>query len=110
MGIINISSFIGYSEIDMSDQRDPPYQPRESDVSETSESALSGLYDYFLLSIVRHKCFLIAYIRNRVYISTNYIFLKDLYSTAPKRGSVFIGLMTPDGAIWSRYQRTVLMR
>ena len=38
------------------------------------------------------------------------IYLKDLYSTAPKRGSVFIGLMTPDGAIWSRYQRTVLMR
>ena len=36
--------------------------------------------------------------------------LKDLYSTAPKRGSVFIGLMTSDGAIWSRYQRTVLMR
>ena len=36
--------------------------------------------------------------------------LKDLYSTAQKRGSVFIGLMTPDGAIWSRYQRTVLMR
>ena len=36
--------------------------------------------------------------------------VKDLYSTAPKRGSVFIGLMTPDGAIWSRYQRTVLMR
>ena len=36
--------------------------------------------------------------------------LKDLYSTAPKRGSVFIGLMTPDGAIWPRYQRTVLMR
>ena len=35
---------------------------------------------------------------------------KDLYSTAPKRGSVFIGLMTPDGAIWSRYQRIVLMR
>ena len=32
---------------------------------------------------------------------------KDLYSTAPKRGSVFIGLMTPDGAIWSRYQRTI---
>ena len=35
---------------------------------------------------------------------------KDLYSTAPKRVSVFIGLMTPDGAIWSRYQRIVLMR
>ena len=35
---------------------------------------------------------------------------KDLYSTAPKRGSVFIGLMAPDGAIWSRYQRTFLMR
>ena len=35
---------------------------------------------------------------------------KDRDSTAPKRGSVFIGLMTPDGAIWSRYQRAVLMR
>ena len=43
--------------------------------------------------------------------ATLYILIfKDLYSTAPKRGSVFIGLMTPDGAIWSRYQRTVLMR
>ena len=36
--------------------------------------------------------------------------IKDLYSLAPKRGSVFIGLMTLDGAILSRYQRTVLMR
>ena len=36
--------------------------------------------------------------------------IKDRDSTAPKRGSVFIGLMTPDGAIWSRYQRAVLMR
>ena len=36
--------------------------------------------------------------------------LKDRDSKAPKRGSVFIGLMTPDGAIWSRYQRAVLMR
>ena len=36
--------------------------------------------------------------------------LKDTDCTAPKRGSVFIGLMTPDGAIWSRYQRAVLMR
>ena len=35
---------------------------------------------------------------------------KDRYSTALKRGSVFIGLITPDGAIWSRYQRAVLMR
>ena len=35
---------------------------------------------------------------------------KDLNSTVAKRGSVFIGLMTPDGAIWSRYQRAVLMR
>ena len=35
---------------------------------------------------------------------------KDRDSKAPKRGSVFIGLMTPDGAIWSRYQRAVLMR
>ena len=36
--------------------------------------------------------------------------LKDRDSTVPKRGSVFIGLMTPDGAIWSRYQRAVLIR
>ena len=37
---------------------------------------------------------------------------KDTDSTALKRGSVFIGLMTPDGAIilWSRYQRAVLIR
>ena len=34
---------------------------------------------------------------------------KDLNSTVAKRGSVFIGLMTPDGAIWFRYQRTVLL-
>ena len=26
--------------------------------------------------------------------------IKDLNSTVAKRGSVFIGLMTPDGAIW----------
>ena len=32
---------------------------------------------------------------------------KDLNSTVAKRGSVFIGLMTPDGAIWFRYQRAV---
>ena len=36
--------------------------------------------------------------------------LKDLNSTVAKRGSVFIGLMTPDGAIWFRYQRAVFMR
>ena len=35
---------------------------------------------------------------------------KDLNSTVAKRGAVFIGLMTPDGAIWFRYQRAVLMR
>ena len=35
---------------------------------------------------------------------------KDLNSTVAKRGSVFIGLMNPDGAIWFRYQRAVLMR
>ena len=34
---------------------------------------------------------------------------KDLNSTVAKRGSVFIGLMTPDGAIWFRYQRAVLI-
>ena len=38
------------------------------------------------------------------------LFLKDLDSTVAKRGSLFIGLMTPDGAIWFRYQRAVLMR
>ena len=31
--------------------------------------------------------------------------LKDLNSTVAKRGSVFIGLMTPDGSICFRYQR-----
>ena len=30
---------------------------------------------------------------------------KDLNSTVAKMGSVFIGLMTPDCAIWFRYQR-----
>ena len=35
---------------------------------------------------------------------------KDQNSTVAKRGSVFIGLMTPDGAIWFRYERAVLMR
>ena len=39
-----------------------------------------------------------------------FIFVKDLNSTVAKRGSVFIGLMTPNGAIWFRYQRAVLMR
>ena len=38
------------------------------------------------------------------------LFVKDLNSTVAKRGSVFIGLMTSDGAIWFRYQRAVLMR
>ena len=33
---------------------------------------------------------------------------KDLNSTVAKRGSVFIELMTPNGAKWFRYQRTVL--
>ena len=41
---------------------------------------------------------------------THWSVFKDRDSKAPKRGSVFIGLMTPDGAIWSRYQRAVLMR
>ena len=36
--------------------------------------------------------------------------LKYLNSTVAKRGTVFIGLMTPDGAIRFRYHRTVLMR
>ena len=31
--------------------------------------------------------------------------IKDINSTVAKRGSVFIGLMTPNGAIWFRYQR-----
>ena len=36
--------------------------------------------------------------------------LKDLNSTVAKRGSVLIGVMTPDCATWFRYQRAVLMR
>ena len=35
---------------------------------------------------------------------------KDLNSTIAKRGSVFIGIMTPDGAIWFRYQKVVSIR
>ena len=35
---------------------------------------------------------------------------KDLNSTVAKKGSVFIGLMTSDGAIRFIYQRAVLMR
>ena len=38
------------------------------------------------------------------------VMFKDLNSTVAKRGSVFIGLMTPNGAIWFRYQRAVLIR
>ena len=34
--------------------------------------------------------------------------VKHLNSTVAKRGSVFYGLMTPNGAIWFRYQRAVL--
>ena len=41
--------------------------------------------------------------------ANNFAF-KDYDSTVAKRGSVFIGLMTPGGAIWPRYQRAVLMR
>ena len=47
------------------------------------------------------KCFILAVLRMNV---------KDINSTVAKRGSVFIGLITSDGAIWSRYQRAVLMR
>ena len=36
------------------------------------------------------------------------IHIKDLNSTVAKGGSVFIGLMTPDGAIWFRYQKGCL--
>ena len=45
----------------------------------------------------------------RNFLLPEYRCLKDADSTAPKKGSVFIGLMTPDGAIWSRDQRAVLM-
>ena len=45
-----------------------------------------------------------------IVISLNSGHLKDLNSTVAKRGSVFIGVMTSDGAIWFRYQRAVLMR
>ena len=44
-------------------------------------------------------------------LARHFIFrFKDTDSTVAKRGSVFVGLMTPNGAIWSRYQRAVLMR
>ena len=43
-------------------------------------------------------------------ISKHDVMFKDLNSTVAKRGSVFIGLMTPNGAIWFRYQRAVLIR
>ena len=36
--------------------------------------------------------------------------IQDLNSTVAKRGSMFIGLMTSDDAIWFRYQKAVLMR
>ena len=49
----------------------------------------------------------------KVYINDdlelNLTHFKDLNSTVAERGSVF-GLMSPDGAIWFRYQRAVLMR
>ena len=50
---------------------------------------------------------------NVIYKILHYIFhvrIKATDSTVAKRGSVFIGLMTLNGAIWSRFQRTVLMR
>ena len=34
---------------------------------------------------------------------------KDKHSTITERGSVFIELMTPDGAIWSRYQKVIII-
>ena len=48
--------------------------------------------------------------RNIYVETTNVQLFKDLNSTIAKRGSVFIVLMTPNGAIWFRYQRAVLMR
>ena len=36
--------------------------------------------------------------------------LNGLNSTAAKKGSVFLEVMINASAIWSRYQRTVLMR
>ena len=51
--------------------------------------------------------FLVLYI---IFAFYHEITFKDTDSTEAKRGLVFIGLMTPNGAIWSRYQRTFLMR
>ena len=34
--------------------------------------------------------------------SSMQVIFKDIDSTVAKRGSVFIEIMTPDGAIWSR--------
>ena len=49
-------------------------------------------------------CLLILYFHACIYVTyMNKLVFKDLNSTEAKRGSVFIGLMTPDGAIWFRY-------
>ena len=48
--------------------------------------------------------------QNLVHLQKLGICVKDLNSTVAKRGSVSIGLMTSNGAIWFRYQRAILMR
>ena len=65
-----------------------------------AKKVLIRVFDFFLCSSCRPSVCL---------IKEKCVF-KDLNSTVAKRGSVFIGFMTPNGAIWFRYQRAVLMR
>ena len=64
----------------------------------------------FRLREIKFVCIDVAKCGHVHNVESIFIFFKDRDSTVPKRGSVFIGLTTPDSAIWSRYQRAVLMR
>ena len=65
---------------------------------------------FYMCKGVNPKLLILEFYQISDFVQAFWTSFKDLYSTAPKRGSVFIGLMNPDGAIWSRYQRAVLMR
>ena len=66
--------------------------------------------DLFTNFTVEHRFKDSVQISDQDHIFAYQFAIEDLNSTVAKRGSVFIGFMTSDGAIWSRYQRTVLMR
>ena len=83
-------------------------------VWESVKIIMSVYYDFFLSICIPERQSLkpCAALGSILLVKEAFFFqyFKDRDSTAPKRGSVFIGLMTTDGAIWSRYQRAVLMR